>query len=100
MSDTTLRELDATFRRPIPPLEPTAVTMPSNLASIAGEFEKACDFLACFDRAPTAGLNREMLVNTADALRHIAETAAGTLGVLARAGIKPSPLQPTTQEPR
>lgn len=104
MSDTTIREIAADLRKPIPPLEPTAVTFPSTLASISGEVEEACRILSVQEpnvsRMATDPVFRETLVNTADALRHIAEPAAGALGALARAGVKPSPLSPVVQESR
>lgn len=102
MSDTSLREISADLRthtKPIPPLEPTAVTMPASLASLAGDVERACKLLENIDVVAAAG-TREQLVNSADALRHIAELSAGALGSLARSGIKPSPLSPVAQESR
>lgn len=110
MSDDTLRELDRELvagNAPVPQvkrttiaaigaMQPTAMTFPANLTSVAGDLDRCIGAIAAVmpavipaDPQPFAATDRELLVNSATGLKHIAEAAAGALGMLARAGIKP-----------
>lgn len=83
-----------------PDLQPTAITFPAALMSVRHDVECCIGTIATV--LPTAPeSSKEMLVNSATALLHIAEMASGALGMLARAGIKPlepAPTSPTIPE--
>lgn len=87
-----------------PDLQPTAITIPAGLTSVAGDLDRCIETLTAVlpsDAAAITEIDREFLVNTATAMKHIVEAAAGALGMLARAGIKPlepAPTSPTIPE--
>lgn len=75
-----------------PALKPTAITIPAALTSVAGDLDRCIETLTSVIPNGIAHLgeaDREFLINTAVALKHIAEESSGALGVLARSGIKP-----------
>lgn len=84
-----------------PDLQPTAITIPAGLTSVAGDLDRCIETLNRVMAAnpdPFSDTDREFLVNTATAMKHIVEAAAGALGMLARAGIKPLEPTPTIPE--
>jgi hypothetical protein len=87
-----------------PDLQPTAITIPAGLTSVAADLDRCIETLTAVMTSGAVTIterDRELLVNTATAMKHIVEAAAGALGMLARAGIKPlepAPTSPTIPE--